>query len=153
MSKHQAIQALLAHYDELDAATRQQVEEHLASCPTCAATRTAYQLADQQLRDWATQQEATLRGQGLASTLRSSRVGHLSQPATHARGRHPLAYLRAPLLQTAGAALLLLLLTFLLLSFSSWLPLAAPVRAATPTVNSPLVVPTLTQTPSAFDGP
>lgn len=154
MPKHQQIQALLVTYDELDAPTRQQVDEHLAICPTCAAMLAAYHQTDSTLRTWTAQQEAYLHQQPTWSTNHRPAPLHRAAPRQRSVWRDAfgfrLGHLRTPLLQTAGAAILLLLFGFLLLSFSGWFPVATPVRAATPTVvTSPLTVPTLITTPIA----
>lgn len=137
MQDHKQMQALLVTYDELDGPTRQQVDDHLATCPACTATLAAYQQSDQALRAWLTQKEMSLREQPSWSSVTPPMW------VRQARRRQRVAWradwiflfrLRTPLSQAAWTGLLLLLLGLLLFSVSGWLPLAEPVRAATPTV-------------------
>jgi len=138
MQDHKQMQALLVTYDELDGPTRQQVDDHLATCPACAATLAAYQQSDHLLRAWLTQKEMSLREQPSWSSVTPPMWVQRTRPRQRAAWRDPRAFrlsrLRPPLSQVAWAGLLLLLLGLLLFSFSGWLPIAEPVRAATPTV-------------------
>lgn len=149
MSDHKQIQALLVTYSELDGAMRRQVDEHLATCPDCAAILATHHQTDQALRSLTARKEQYLRQQPSWSTnTLPVRVRQAMQ-----RQRAPqrdnmffrLSRLRAPILQATSAGALLLLLGLLVISFSNRRSMVESVRAATPTG----IAPTLTLVPTA----
>lgn len=136
MQNHQQISVLLATYDELDAQTRQQIDDHLATCSTCAATLAAYRQTDHALRTLAAQKEVYLRQQPAwpPAAVPWGRARTRRRAAWRDNLTFHLTHSRTSLLQAAGAGALLLLLSWLLFGLSGWLPVATPVSAATPTV-------------------
>ncbi len=159
MNEHPQIQAQLTVYPTLDRHARQQVDQHLPTCPECTETLAAYtsmdqavhRLVDDKLRYLATQplQPAFMPGQRsrdqpIALTPLNGWRSHAPWLKTNLR---QLIQPRLFALQLAGAGILILLLVALSMLLA-WNPEQEHQIASTPTFEHPLA----TATPQLYGG-
>jgi len=147
MSSHQQIQEWLAVYDELATFERQQVDDHLHTCPQCAATLAAYRTMDQHLQQLRVDQlYAVQQNYPILQPQRRQTTGQatLAQPAKATHQPFRLLPTRTALLQVAGVGLLVLLLFAVGSGLIGHTPFDQLVTAATPT--SLLTITTLSPT-------
>jgi hypothetical protein len=83
VKEHRQIEELLAVYDDLSAAQRRQVEQHIRDCETCAARLAAYRTMDRELAALASPQPDERLREGFYAMLEGQ--SHLRQWLTRVR--------------------------------------------------------------------
>jgi hypothetical protein len=135
-TQHVDIEPLLATYRELDEASRQRVDAHLAECPDCAARLAEFEAMDRQIADLADpppdvaavgawRAAMRLRGDAKAAPATTRRTAD-SPAGRQSRGARGEARHRPGLAIVASAALVLGLIVFV----ASGIPVARPLQDA-----------------------
>jgi anti-sigma factor RsiW len=151
MSEHGRIQRLLAVYDDLQQAERDQVDDHLHACARCAETLSAYRAMDRVLHELVTGQARSLAmrpARAFAQTSSPVRRVMPSPPTRLPQLVHKAIQPHQYRLRLVSAVVFFVLLMILSALFGGWGPFEEPVMASTPTVERPVATPVVLDLPS-----
>lgn len=149
MNNHRQIQQLLAIYDQLTAADRAQVDDHLRTCPECTRALAAYRTMDQELQQLFSHKLTYLTQEPAALQQRLAVARPSPELRAYPRWSLGMNQRSRPLLQMAGATAMVVMLVFLATLFIGRSPLGTPVTAATPTSLLPTATTIITPTVTA----